>query len=201
MDQQEPKKHSSTLNVFIGFPGTGKTTMIQQFIDLEVSKRKGRVLVVTPDPFEYKQYPEVDLKDIHCFTKILSPHKLVYNEPEDIEKIAHEYTGFFNGLLVMDDCRCYMKSNIQEALRKLFIRRRHRAHDIIAAGHGFTEIPPVFFTYANNYALFYTQDNVDRRKEELGASFEAVKQAVNDVNALYTSNEHAYKIIKARNNG
>lgn len=198
----EPPRNNrdSEMNVFIGFPGTGKSTLIQKFIDLEVNTRKGRVLIVTPDPFEWKQFPEIVLDDPDCFSGISSPTKLIYT-PGDLAKIADEYNGFFNGLLVFDDCRCYTKSNIQEDLRKLIIRRRHRSHDIIAAGHGFTEIPPVFFTYANRYALFYTQDNIDRRKEEIGASFPAVKKAVEDVNKQYSKNPHYCKIIKARNNG
>ena len=198
--ENQPSNRDSQLNVFIGFNGTGKSTLIQKNIDVEVNVRDGRALIVTPDPFEWKQYPEIDLRDPDCFCKISEPTKLVY-APGDLNKIADQYKGFFNGLLIFDDCRCYMKANVQEALRTLVIRRRQRSHDIIAAGHGFTEIPPVFFTYSNRYALFYTQDNVDRRKEEIGSSFLFVKKAVEDVNKMYSKNPHYCKIIKARNNG
>ena len=190
----------SELNVFIGFNGTGKSTLIQKAVDVECEARQARALIVTPDPFEWKHLPEIDIKDPDCFTAIKEPSKLVY-APGDLIKIADQYNGFFNGLLVFDDCRCYMKANVQEALRTLVIRRRQRSHDIIAAGHGFTEIPPVFFTYSNRYALFYTQDNPQRRKEEIGASFPAILQAINDVNAMYDKNHHYCKIINARNNG
>lgn len=188
----------SGLYLFAGFPGTGKSSLIEKFIEIEVQKRKGRVLIVTPDPFDWKQYPELDVDQPDCFSNIRSPHRIIY-EPGVIEKIADYTTGFFDGLIAFDDCRCYTKANIQESLRKLIIRRRHRSHDIIAAGHGFTEIPPVFFTYANKYVIFYTQDSIERRKEEIGNSnFDAVKQAVEDVNSMYNKDPHFFKCIHAK---
>jgi energy-coupling factor transporter ATP-binding protein EcfA2 len=192
-------KRPSELNVFVGFNGTGKSTLIQKFIDIEVEKRKGRVLIVVPDPIEWRHYPEVNLADPACFRKMSSPQKIIF-EPGVLEIIAGQYDGFRDGLLVFDDCRAYTKPNIQEALRTLIIRRRQRSHDIIAAGHGITEIPPVFITYANRYTIFYTQDNPDRRKEELGIAFEQFKQAAQDVNAKFNDDPHYFKIINARVN-
>ncbi|HQN16664.1 MAG TPA: hypothetical protein PLB59_09700 [Bacteroidales bacterium] len=189
----------SELNVLVGFNGTGKSTLIQKFIDIEIQKRKGRALIVVPDPIEWRQYPEINLDDPACFRKMSCPHKIIY-EPGIIERIADKYDGFLNGLLVFDDCRSYTKANIQEALRTLIIRRRQRSHDIIAAGHGITEIPPVFLTFANRYTIFYTQDNPDRRKEELGTAYEPFKQAVADVNAKFNEDPHYFKIINARIN-
>lgn len=187
---------SSQLNVIVGFNGTGKSTLIQKFVDLEVQKRSGRVLIVTPDPFEWKQYPEFNTK-LHSFREIRSPHKIIF-EPGVIEFIADERNGFYNGLLAFDDARCYTKSQIQESLRTIIIRRRQRSHDIIVAGHGITEIPPVFITYANKFTLFYTQDNPDRRKEELGFAFDAFKTAQTDVNSKFNDDPHFFKIINAR---
>ena len=197
MEPQQRSNRSSELNVITGFNGTGKSTLIQKFIDLEVAKKKGRVLIVTPDPFEWRQYPELDTSNKDCFKNMRSPHKIIY-QPGTIELIANEYNGFFDGLIAFDDCRCYTKANIQEELRTIIIRRRQRSHDIIAAGHGITEIPPVFITYANRYSIFYTQDNPDRRKEELGIAFEPFKKAVADVNAHFNTNPHYFKIINAR---
>lgn len=189
---------SSELNVLVGFNGTGKSSLIQKFIDIEIQKRKGRCLIVTPDPFEWRQYPEIN-PDNPDFASISSPHKIIY-EPGVIELIADKYDGFFDGLLAFDDCRDYISTNIQKSLRTLVIRRRQRSHDIIAAGHGITEIPPVFITYANRYSIFYTQDNPDRRKEELGTAYEPFKQATIDVNAKFTQDPHYFKIINARIN-
>lgn len=192
-----PINRSSELNVLVGFNGTGKSSLIQKFIDLEVTKKKGRALIIVPDPFEWSHYPEIDLNDKNCFINMASPHKIVF-EPGVIELIADMHYGFFDGLLAFDDCREYTTSNIQRSLRTLVIRRRQRSHDIIAAGHGITEIPPVFITYANRYSIFYTQDNPDRRKEELGVAYEPFKQAVTDVNAMFDTDPHYFKIINAR---
>jgi hypothetical protein len=188
---------AAELDLLIGFPGTGKTTTLQKFIDVEVNSRKGRALIVTPDPIEWRQYPELDLTKKTCFSDMQSPHRVIY-QPGVIERIADEFSGFYDGLLAFDDCRYYTGANVDAALRKIIIRRRQRQHDIFAAGHGFTEIPPVFFTYANNYFLFYTQDNIDRRKEEIGFAFDAIKQAVQDVNAMYSTNPHSCLFVKAR---
>lgn len=187
----------SEVSVFVGFNGTGKSSLIEEFVRVEVQKRKGRALIVCPDPFEWKQYPILDPKKPGAFANMRSPHRLIYSEG-DIKLIADPYTGYFDGLLAFDDCRAYTKPYIQDALRTLIIRRRQRSHDIIAAGHGFTEIPPVFFTYANRYAIFYTQDNVEKRKEDIGAAFDMVCAAVRDVNCLYDKDPHSKIIIKAR---
>ena len=187
----------SGLYLLAGYPKTGKSTIIQKFIDIEVQKRKGRVTIITPDPFEWKHYPEINVNAPNPFKDINSPHKIIYQDGI-IDLIADDFRGFYDGLIAFDDCRCYTKPKIQEALRKLIIRRRHRSHDIIASAHGFTEIPPVFFTYATKYIIFYTQDNIDRRKEEIGYSnFNAVKQAVNDVNKMYSKDSHFCKVINA----
>ena len=191
---------NSECHVYVGFPGSGKTYLMQLMVDLEVSSRKGRALIITPDPFEWKHYPLINLQDPDCFKKINSPTRLIYNDPSDIDRIADEYDGFFDGLLLFDDCREYVASNVQQSFRTLIRRRRHRSHDIIAAGQGFSEIPPIFFMLANRYVLFYTQDNVAKRKEEFGIYYEPVKQAVIDVNKESLTNKHAKKIINARPN-
>lgn len=194
--QNNNTPRSAKVIIIVGFNGTGKTTITKQFVDVEVTRRKGRVLILVPDPIEWKEFPELDLSAPDCFHKMQSPHKIVVDE-NTLARIADPHSGFFNGLMIFDDCRGYFSTTVQKDLHTLIVRRRQRRHDIIAVGHGFTEIPPKFFTFANEYIIFYTQDPIEKRKDDIGSPFEKIKNAVTDVNSHYITNPHYYKIIKA----
>ena len=66
--------------------------------------------------------------------------------------------------------------------------------DIIACGHGFTEVPPKMFTFATHYALFKTIDNIERRKNVI-QNFEVMKEAQARINQKAQTDPHYYEII------
>ena len=78
---------------------------------------------------------------------------------------------------------------------RLRIKRRQGEVDVYAVGHGFTDIPPVFFTFATDLFLFRTTDNIVRRKNVL-KEYERTLEAQKRINREATKNQHYYEWIK-----
>lgn len=152
--------------ILLGTNGTGKTTLIEKFVKAE----KNRALVVSPDDRDWHQLPLImDLNLIKWdYTRA---RRYIWSGPEDLAIISRK---FHNGTLVFDDCRSYLKANLDERVRRLLIRRRQNQVDIFVAAHGFTEVPPKFFTFCTEIVLFKTLDNIHARKDVI-RNFDKVK--------------------------
>lgn len=176
---------AAALTILLGFNGTGKTTLLRYL--LQASGQK--VLVVTPDDAEWTDCP---------LTELSKPADFVYRGIRrhifDPETTLDALDKFKRGILVFDDCRAYFQDHTDPRVRALLIRRRQREVDVFAVGHGFTQVPPVFFTFATMYILFKTVDNVERRKNCI-QNFELVKQTQAEVNRRAKSEPHFFKII------
>lgn len=180
---------AAKMTVLLGTNGTGKTTLLRHI--LESSGQ--RCLVITPDDVEWGDYPLTDLRTADDFKfdgicrHIFNPHK----ECGTLQRIAY----FKQGIIVFDDCRAYLKSSTHDAIHELMIRRRQREVDIFAVGHGFNEVPPVFFTFSTEMILFRTTDNIVRRKNCL-KDYEAALQAQQRINSQAKKEPHYFEIIK-----
>lgn len=176
---------AAQLTILLGFNGTGKTTLLRHILQ----NSGQRALVVTPDDAEWTDYPLTDLA---------KPSDFVFSGIRrhifDTERTLAALDKFKKGILVFDDCRAYFADHTDARVRALLIRRRQREVDVFAVGHGFTQVPPVFFTFATNYILFKTVDNIDRRKNCI-QDFERVRKAQEVVNAKAVKKPHFYKII------
>lgn len=190
--------------VVMGTNGTGKTTLVKQLVDAEREKPDSHVLIVVPDTYEWPAADWVHPKFPHRIKNYVGVRKIVYFD--GLLDIIRD--NFSNGLLVFDDCRSYITAQVDTELHSLLIRRRQQAIDIVAVGHGFTEIPPKFFTFATHYALFRTRDNIKRRKNVIN-DFEVMAEAQQRINsrALDKSkawtktgdiqhNQHYYEILE-----
>ena len=186
-----PTERETKLIIIIGYNGTGKTTLSKKIV-MEALKHNQRVLIVTPDDIEWRTIPLVHHRHKHHIQTYTGARRIIYEDEETLKSIINY---FDNGLLLFDDCRSYLTSNTNADLHKLLIRRRQKMIDIVAVGHGFTEIPPKFFTFASDIALFSTKDNIKRRKDVL-KDFDRMAYEQNAVNQLALKNPHAYKIIK-----
>ena len=162
------------MTVLLGTNGTGKTTALRNI--LVASGR--RALVVTPDDREWTDYEHTELREPQDFV-FQGVRRHIFDPERTLRMIKY----FQNGILVFDDCRGYLRSNTSDEIRQLLIRRRQRCVDIFAVGHGFTEVPPVFFTFATDFILFQTRDNMERRKHYV-RDFEALRRKVEEVNGI-----------------
>lgn len=178
--------------IVIGTNGTGKTTLVKKLVIAELKKKDSHILVIVPDDMEWPAVPFVHPKFPQRIERYVGARKIIY-EPGILGVITERFT---DGLLVFDDCRAYFTAALDMELHTLLIRRRQKRLDIVAVGHGFTEIPPKFFTFATDLILFRTIDNIDRRKNVLN-NFTEMKEAQARINARAETEPHYYEILKA----
>lgn len=177
--------------IILGTNGTGKTTLAKKLVLNELKKTDSHVLIVTPDDMEWNSIPYVHPKFTHRIATYVGARKVIY-EPGLIDNIRE---NFKNGLLLFDDCRAYFKASLDDSLHSLLIRRRQQMIDIIAVGHGFTEVPPKFFTFATHFALFKTIDNINRRRDCI-QNFDVMQKAQERINQRALTDPHYFEIIK-----
>ncbi len=166
--------YRSKMVVVLGATGTGKTTGVKQILRSSAK----RALIVSLDGGEWKGLPVTELrcaKDfgftdvrVHLWDPLRSMNVLNY---------------FRNGIIVFDDCRGYFRSATSDQLHKFLLLMRHNAVDIFVIAHGFTEVPPVFFTFATDFVLYRTLDSITRRKQYI-SGFTNVAKKVEEVNAI-----------------
>jgi ABC-type Mn2+/Zn2+ transport system ATPase subunit len=176
--------------IVLGTNGTGKTTLVKKLVINELKKEDSHVLVVVPDDMEWDSLEYVHPKFPHRIEWYKGARKIIYFD--GLLDIIRE--RFRNGLVVFDDCRAYFDASLDRDLHSLLIRRRQQMIDIIAVGHGFTEVPPKFFTFATHYALFKTIDNINRRKYVI-QNFEDMAEAQKRINTISREKPHYFEII------
>lgn len=191
MTENNPPQRAAKLTVILGTNGTGKTTLLEQILTSTPDKS----LVITPDDAEWRKYDEVELTtaDDYLYQGI---RRHIFNPNKKTGTLSRLHL-FKIGKLVFDDCRSYLKAATDDIIHALLIRRRQRMVDVFAVGHGFNEVPPVFFTFPSEIILFRTVDNIDRRKDCL-KDFDKMKQAQLRVNQKAETEPHYYEVIKFR---
>ncbi len=177
--------------VFVGKPGTGKTTVIRKLVRKALEAGR-RVLVVTPHENEWTDIPVVHPRFPQRIATYRGGRRIVVRELEQAREVCRL---FKHGLLVFDDCRVYVPDAPDPEIRAMLISCRQNDVDFIAVGHGFTTIPPLFFTYATHFAVFATTDEVRRRKNCV-MDFPRVEATVHRVNQKAIDEHHYYEIIK-----
>ncbi len=180
------RQRAAKLTVIIGTNGTGKTTLLHEII----SRARQRALIITPDSAEWLQYPENELKTPDDFL-FQGVQRHIFSPRDTLDRIEF----FSRGILVFDDCRSYLTSTTDHRIHSLLIRRRQRMVDVFAVGHGFNEIPPVFFTFCSDIFLFRTTDNINRRKDCL-KDFDRMKIVQGRINKNAIKKPHYYEHIK-----
>jgi GTPase SAR1 family protein len=178
--------------IIVGTNGTGKTTLLAELVK-NANNTGRRALIITPDPVEWQNVEEIqpdsNLLRQNGFTGV---RKIVYySESETLKPISDHY---FDGLLIFDDCRAYFGSQTLPTLKNIFIRRRQYMRDIIIVGHGFTDIPPQYYTYTTMFILFKTVDNIIKRKNTI-SNFDEVKRITEKVKQKAKTNPHYKEII------
>jgi len=180
--------------IVLGTNRTGKTTFVKQLVVSELKKKDSHILIVVPDDMEWNTVEFVHPKFPERIERYVGARKIIYFE--GLLDIIRE--RFRNGLLVFDDCRVYFKAAIQNTkLQDILIRRGQQMIDIIAVGHGFTQVPPAMFTFATHYVIFRTKDNIGSRKGTISADdYVELSEAVSRINVKAIEESHYFEIIK-----
>ena len=163
--------------IILGTNGTGKSTLAKKLVIAELKKKESHILVVVPDDMEWPSIEFVHPKYPERIERYAGARKIVYFD--GLLPIIRE--RFSNGLLLFDDCRAYLTASMDMDLHSILIRRRQKMVDIIAVGHGFSEVPPKMFTFSTHIILFNTLDNIAGRKNVI-RNFEELKEAQTRVN-------------------
>jgi hypothetical protein len=187
-------ERAAKLTIILGATGTGKTTLLKQII-------KGinqRAVIVTPDDIEWQEYPKTELLKPADFN-FQDVRRFVFDfkDKHDFENKMKRLDCFTNGVMVFDDCRMYFdaKEYVNIILRPFLGRKRQKMVDYFAVGHGFNEVPPMFFTFATDLFLFNTTDNVVRRRNCL-KDYDGALAAQQRITAKCAKNPHYFEHIK-----
>ncbi len=187
------EKREAKQIILVGTNGTGKSTLLSRLV--KASNKVGRrVLIVTPDPVEWREVEEIKptAKLLRRKGGFEGVRKVIFMSMQETLKPIGEY--YFDGVLIFDDCRSYFPSHTNMILKDIFIRRRQKMRDTIMVTHGFTDIPPQYFTNTRRYYVFLTLDNVDERKKKI-RDFTKVKEVVERVNRIAKTTPHYYEMI------
>ncbi len=188
----ENDDRTSKLTIILGTNGTGKSTLVKNLL-LDAQRHDPanfKALVIMPDDIEWNGFELVDLdkKEDFVFRGI---KKHVFRPGHTLQKLEL----FKRGIIVFDDCRAYTKAATADEIHALMIRRRQRMVDVFAVGHGFNEVPPVFFTFASDIILFRTVDNMIRRKNYINC-YDQMYKAQQRINQKASKEQHYCEHIK-----
>ena len=181
--------------LFIGYNGTGKSTLVRKIMEAYTAKAGSRALIVTPDASEWQDVEETALLLPSDF-EFTGSRRFIWSfiRKEDLAAMERLRKWYFDGMLIFDDCRSYLTANTNDWLKYLYIRRRQKMIDLMLVTHGFTDVPPQAFTNCSDLFLFKTVDNIDRRKNEL-INFDEILKAQERVNRKAETNKHYYERI------
>lgn len=168
--------------IIVGTNGTGKTTLTRKLI----ANRK--TLVVDPDGLEWSMLPTIDIDEV-MFLKEGKKARIIAPEPREIVELVN----YKHGNLVLDDCRYYVRSRIEEGVRQLLVRRRQKDVDIFAVAHSLNEVPPTFWTFATHLVLFKIKDNPQRLKQNIPKYKELTEIHIPEINSH--ANHHYFRVI------
>lgn len=178
--------------IVLGFNGTGKTTLLRELIEKAI-KAGRRALIIVPDLNDWR-----DIEEIEPDPKLLRKggfegvHKILFMGIQETLIPVAEY--YFDGLLFFDDCRSYLPANTPMSLKNLFIRRRQKMLDVFLIAHGFTDIPPQYYTNTSDYILFFTNDEIELRRKYI-KNYEVIKKIVDQVNKKAQKDYHYKRMV------
>jgi len=142
--------------IIVGTNGTGKTTLLNKLIN----EKGGKALIVDPDGLEWQQVEEIRSEQAGELKS--GQAKILFPQPEDIENLM-EYQ---NGSLVLDDCRFYLRSRLDESIRRILIRRRHNSIDVFAV-MGITNDKDHLIKVRDEVKYDYLLNTVGKSREEI----------------------------------
>jgi GTPase SAR1 family protein len=182
----------ATLELVVGLNGTGKTCFLRKIL-VNMMQSGYRVLVVTPHTNEWADVPLIgkyDKKRIKTFENI---SKILYYDG-CLENIQQYYR---NGVLVLDDARDYVNAQSNKTTIWFNIGRRQAGINMFAVFHGLSQVPPVWYTFATNMVLFFSNDDIKRRVNILSDSIlREIKEAQIEIEKdVKNGNAYANRLI------
>lgn len=175
-----------------GKRGTGKSTYLRELIrKYRLKHPTQKILIISAiNQPSYKDIPTIDLTMLPRW-KNANIYKIYGSNTEEILQAVEEH--FTNGLLIMEDATSFIPKTIPKEVRRMIIDTKQKNVDMLITFHGFMSTPPELLRYCDAITMFRT-DSPESRKNEIGAYFEDVLKAYNEINK--STNPYYNKTIK-----
>ncbi len=186
------------VTIILGRNGTGKSTYAQKI----VNALNERALAVTYNgmPAIWRPYPVIDISKASRVEKFQKGIRQVVAAKYEIsatknDVFRHIYTNFKSGIVIFDDCRGYIGSNVDgdKYFRQLILDFRHRMLDLFFVVHSPVDVPPRIWGFASTVFVGAT-DALVNKSQVRTASADAIIQAQLEVN-------DKFRMAKERDNG
>ena len=205
-------ERQSKLGIILGSPGAGKSYFTRENIVNKKLQQNIRVLIVAPLFKDWKYLHEnqvitdKEAKRINCTTKVdfvdiktndkntFSGVRRAFITKDSIKHLK----DLRDCCLILDDCRQFMSSNLQDELETLISRLRHQMVDCFVLGQAFRFVPVAFFSCLTEMFLFQTTGSIDAAKNRL-ADWREIEYYQKEVNRQAKKNKHYYKYIQIVN--
>lgn len=180
------------VTIIMGRNGTGKSFLAQKII--KSLKRPTVVVTSNGAPKIWRPYPVIDPADPAAwdFKKGI---KQIYFDQHGEDTFEHIYRNIHNKNLLLDDCKEYVKNNIdsQIFLKRLCSQFRHKMMDLFFVCHAPDDVPKKIWIYYSTAFIGATDVLFDKRRIYTDSAAKIIA-AQRKVNA-------AFRTAKAKNNG
>ncbi|MEO0339713.1 MAG: hypothetical protein AAF242_10910 [Bacteroidota bacterium] len=190
------QERDAQITILIGRNGTGKSTFCERII--KAVGTRALVLTYNGAPKIWRSYKEVKLSDKRGMrfkrgirTAIAARYEINTRKNQSFEYI---YRHFSDGIVIFDDCRGYIGSNVDNDrfFRQLLLDFRHKMLDLFFVVHSPTDVPPRVWGFATSVFVGATDALIDPRQvkthsaqrimeiqQEVNEHFRAAKQLGN----------------------
>jgi nucleoside-triphosphatase THEP1 len=176
------------ITIIIGRNGTGKSTFCEQII--KGIKERALVCTYNGAPKIWRPYKEVDITSAKKMNfkrgirQVIAGRYEVSRNQNDTFKYI--YNNFRNGMVIFDDARGYIGSNVDndKYFRHLLLDFRHRMLDIFFVVHTPSDVPPRVWGFTSTVFVGATDSLVNKSQIKTDSA-DRVIAAQREVNKLY----------------
>lgn len=180
------------VTIIMGRNGTGKSFLTEKIV--KAMKRRAIVITLNGAPKIWRPYPIIDPANKEDW-KFKKGIRQVWYMQHEKDTLKHIYQNFNGGLLIFDDCRSYLQSNVDSDiyLKRLLIDFRHKMLDLFFVCHAPTDVPARLWAFYSTAFIGATD-----------ALFPKSRIATNSAHKIIVTQQRvnaAFSKAKAKNNG
>jgi molybdopterin-guanine dinucleotide biosynthesis protein len=180
------------VTIIMGRNGTGKSTFAEKII--KSMKQRAVVVTLNGAPKIWRSHKVIDPADPKEW-KFKKGIRQVWYMQHEKDTMKHIYKNYHDGLLIFDDCRGYLSSNVDADmyLKRLLMDFRHKMLDLFFICHAPTDVPARLWGFYST-AFIGATDALFPKSRIATDSAEKIIQAQKTVNA-------SFKKAKLKNDG